>query len=83
VKGLIGGALTPTNTRGSLVYDKLNKDLGLDEKYAGKVVAIEVITKKVVGVGDSVDDAYADSKSKTDSKNLYFKKVGKEYLFRL
>ena len=83
VKEVVRTAFTPQKTRGMAVYDEVNEEQGLDMKFAGKVVAIEIDTKKVVGVGDSVEAAYADARGKTDSKKLYFKKVGKDYLFKL
>jgi len=57
----------------------------LEKVYSGKVVAIEIESRKIAGVGESVDEAYRAAIKKYPKKQFYFRKVGKEraagYLF--
>jgi hypothetical protein len=75
--------LSPKPTTGSIVYEEIKGREEIEKKYAGKFVAIDTKSKEVVGDGDTLEDALAKARSKTKSKNLYFRKVGKDYLFKV
>jgi len=53
--------------------------------FRGKVIAIETGSEQLVGVGETVDDAYRDAAGKYPEGRFYFRKVGGEkaagYLF--
>lgn len=66
-----------TMTKGEIVYKKLQSKI--EKKYTDKVVAIDVDNKKVVGIGNSIEEAYDDAVSNSDKKRFYFKKVGQKY----
>lgn len=44
--------------------------------YPGKIIAIDVQSREVVGVGHTIDDAHNDISAKYLGKRLYFRKVG-------
>jgi len=58
-----------------------------EKAYLGKIIAIEVDSRSLAGVGDSVDEAYEEAAKKYPGKPFYFRKVGPcaapGYLFRL
>jgi hypothetical protein len=76
-------ALAPEPTRGSIVYDKLNKQNDIENKYMHKVVVIDVKTEQIVVVADTIQEAYEVARSKTKSRNLYYRRVGRDYLYRV
>jgi hypothetical protein len=59
----------------------------LERVYSGKVIAIEVESKAIAGIGETLDEAYEDALNKYPGKSFYFRKVGPcaapTYLFRL
>jgi hypothetical protein len=79
----LDNALSSEPTRGSVVYDELNKQMHLEEQFMHKVVAVDVKSEKLVAVGDTVEEAYEKARSKTKSRNLYFRRVGRDYLLRV
>ena len=58
-----------------------------EKNYLGKIIAIEVESKSLAGVGDSLEEAYEEAIKKYPGKQFYFRKVGPcaapGYLFRL
>lgn len=69
-------------TRGSVVYDKLNKQMNLEGRFMHKFVVIDVKSEKLVAVADTIQQAYQTARAKSKSRNLYFRKIGRDYLFR-
>lgn len=47
-----------------------------EKAYLGKIIAIEVESRSLAGVGDSLDEAYEKAVKKYPGKPLYFRKVG-------
>jgi len=66
-----------TMSKGELVYDKLQHQI--EKQYMGKVVAIDVGNKKVIGIGNSIEEAHDDAICKSKKKRFYFKKVGQKH----
>ena len=47
-----------------------------EETHMGKIVAIEVETKSLAGVGENLDEAYENASQRYPNKRFYFRKVG-------
>jgi len=60
--------------KGEEVYEK-NKQK-LERAYLGKIVAIEVESGDVAGIGENLDEAYEQALKKYPSKKFYFRKIG-------
>lgn len=71
----------PVTTRGSRVYEKLRSSL--EPEFLGKVVAIDTDREQVIGVGDTIEEAYSQASAKEAGKQFYFRRVGKRYLERV
>ncbi|MFQ6075417.1 MAG: hypothetical protein ACE5Z5_04695 [Candidatus Bathyarchaeia archaeon] len=56
-----------------------------ERAYLGRVIAIEVESKRLASVGESLDEAYENALRKYPGKQFYFRKVGPcaatDYLF--
>ena len=61
-------------TKGEEIYEE-NKEK-LEKAYLGKIVAIEIESGTVAGVGDTLDEAYEEAVRKYPRKKFYFRKVG-------
>jgi predicted RNase H-like HicB family nuclease len=68
-------AMTP----GERVYAKLRPEL---EGLRGKYVAIDTENQKVVGVGNTLEEARNEAIQKTHKRQFYFRRVGQKSLFR-
>ena len=64
----------PPKSKAEIIYETHEKEF--KQKYLGKMIAIDVGTEKVAGVGDTIEQAYEDAVSKTDQNQFYFKRVG-------
>lgn len=60
--------------KGEEVYEE-EKDR-LEKAYMGKIVAIEIESRAVAGIGESLDEAYEEALKKYPDKKFYFRKVG-------
>jgi len=60
--------------KGEEIYEK-NRER-LEKAYLGKIVAIEIDSGTVAGVGDTLDEAYEKASKKRPGKKFYFRKVG-------
>ena len=60
--------------RGEEIYEE-NKEK-LEKAYLGKIVAIEIESGTVAGIGTSLDEAYEEAVRKYPQKKFYFRKVG-------
>ena len=68
--------------RGDAVYEKLLPTL--EEKYYDMIVAIDTENEKVVGVGETIEEAYEHAKSeRPEKKQFYFRRVGSSYVERI
>jgi len=60
--------------KGEEVYEE-EKDR-LEKAYMGKIVAIEIESRAVAGIGESLDEAYEEALKKYPDKKFYFRRVG-------
>lgn len=65
-------------TKVDYVYE-LHKE-GLERQYFGKVVAIDTDLDKIVGIGDTVLEAYEKARAKTGKEQFDFRRVGYDYI---
>jgi|GEM_PF-564988 hypothetical protein len=68
-------------TESDRIYEHFKAEL--EEKYYGKVVAIDDDLGRIVGIGDTLSDAYEAAKEATRKKQFDFKRVGYRYLNRI
>jgi len=59
---------------GEDVYSK-NKDKW-EKAYLGKIIAIEVESKELAGVGENLDEAYENALKNCPNRHFYFRKIG-------
>jgi len=62
------------------IYNRFKKELELE--HFGKIVAIDVDLERVVGIGDTFDEAYDRATEETGKEQFDFKRVGYSYLFK-
>jgi len=62
--------------RGEEVYRKLRSEL--EKSHMGKVVAIDIVTGAIAGIGDDINQAYMSARKKYPNRAFYFRKVGEE-----
>ena len=60
--------------KGEEIYEE-NKEK-LEKTYLGKIVAIEIESGTVAGIGDNLDETYEKALKKHPDKKFYFRKVG-------
>jgi hypothetical protein len=60
--------------KGEEIYEKHKEKL--EKTYLGKIVAIEIESQDVAGIGASLDEAYEEAIKKYPKKEFYFRKVG-------
>jgi len=60
--------------KGEEIYDENKKKL--EKAFLGKIVAIEIESRDVAGIGKSLDEAYEKAVKKYPKKQFYFRKVG-------
>lgn len=68
-------------TKADIIYEKKKNEL--ERKYFGKIVAIDTETEEIVGIGDTLLEAYEMAKKKTSKDKFSFRKVGYPYVYRL
>lgn len=68
-------------TKADLIYEKYREDL--EYSNMGKIVAIDSKMEKVVGIGDSILEAYENALGKSTGKQFTFRKVGCNYIHRI
>ena len=60
--------------KGEEVYEENREKL--EKAYLGKIVAIEIESRDVAGIGTSLDEAYEEAIKKYPKEEFYFRKVG-------
>lgn len=65
-------------TKADHVYNLYKEKL--EEKHFGKIVAIDTDSEEIVGMGDSVLEAYNDANRETGKEQFDFKRVGYKYV---
>jgi hypothetical protein len=68
-------------TKADLIYEKYKEEL--EKKYFGKIVAIDVDSGTIVGIGDSILEAYEEARKKSKKRKFSYKKVGYPFVCKL
>jgi len=68
-------------TKADIIYEKYRDKL--ERNYFGKIVAIDTETKRIVGIGNTILEAYEMARKKTSKNKFSFKKVGYPYVYKL
>jgi len=68
-------------SKADMIYELFREEL--EEKYFGKIVAIDINGKKIVGVGRNVLEAYKDALKNSNRSSFSYKKVGYPYVYKL
>lgn len=68
-------------TKADLVYEIHKKEL--EKEHFGKIVAIDIDSGTVVGIGDSIREAYKDARKKSEKTKFSYKRVGYPFICRL
>lgn len=61
---------------GEKVYEE--NRVKLEKSYLGKIIAIEVESREVAGVGETVEEAYSTAKKRHPQSQFYFRRVGED-----
>lgn len=75
----VGGKREPTKV--DFVYELFKEEL--EEKHFGRIVAIDTDLEEIVGVGDTILEAYNKAKEKTGKDQFDFKRVGYKYIHKV
>jgi uncharacterized protein YuzE len=68
-------------SKADTVYLKF-KD-SLEKEHFGKIVAIDIDSEKVVGIGSSVLEAYEEARKRSSKKQFSFRRIGFDFLHKL
>ncbi|MHA1431703.1 MAG: hypothetical protein ACTSRV_15125 [Candidatus Freyarchaeota archaeon] len=79
LKKRVGGKRKPT--KADYVYELFKEEL--EKEHFGKIVAIDTELKKIVGIGDTVLEAYRQAKKNTGKDQFDFRRVGYSYIHRV
>lgn len=60
--------------KGEEIYEDNKGEL--EKEHLGKVVAIEVESRTIAGIGENLDEAYEAAIKKHPGKRFYFRKIG-------
>lgn len=69
------------STEANRVYELFQKEL--EKEHFGKIVAIDTELKQIVGIGDTLLEAYNNAKSKTGKDQFDFQRVGYRYIHKV
>lgn len=72
---------TKRPTKADLVYEMFRGDL--EKEHFGKIVAMDVDSETIVGIGNTVREAYNEARKKSSKTKFSFKRVGYPYVYRL
>jgi len=64
-----------------IIYEKYKSEL--EDKYFGKIVAIDIDEEIIVSIGDDIKDAYNKAIKKSDKKKFAYKRIGYDAIYRL
>lgn len=82
VRGLKGKVLICEEpTKSDLVYEKYKEEL--EKNDFGKIIAIDTEKEEIVGIGDSILEAYRQAVKKSSKKTFAYKRVGYGYLHKI
>lgn len=75
----VGGKMEPTEA--DYVYRLFKEEL--EKEHFGKIVAIDTDLKEIVGIGNTVLEAYKIAKEKTGKDQFDFRRVGYKYIYKV
>jgi hypothetical protein len=75
--------LTPKREalKADIIYEKFKEEL--ESKYWGKIVAIDIESETIAGIGDSILEAYQKARLKFPKNKFAYKRIGYTYVLRL
>lgn len=68
-------------SKADLVYLMFKDEL--EKEHCGKIVAIDVESERIVGLGNSILDAYQEAREKTGKKQFSYRRVGFPFVHKL
>jgi len=68
-------------TMADYVYELFKEEL--EEKHFGKIVAIDAESEKIVGIGDTILEAYNMAVKETGKDQFDFRRVGYKYIYKV
>lgn len=68
-------------SKADLIYYKFKDEL--EKEHFGKIIAIDVDSEKIVGIGNSVLEAYSEAKKNSSKKQFSYRRVGFDFVHRL
>lgn len=63
------------------IYEIFKEEM--EKTCMGKIVAIDIDSKTIVGVGTTITEAYKDARKKSKKQSFSYKRVGSPYVYRL
>jgi hypothetical protein len=76
-----GKELRRVSLKADVIYSKFREDL--EKEHFGQIVAIDLESEQIVGVGNSVLEAYRMAREKTSKEEFSYRRVGLEYVHKL
>jgi hypothetical protein len=68
-------------TRADLIYEKYRRKL--ESENFGKFVAIDVNSAKIVGIGDTIIEAYQEARKNSSKETFAYRRVGFAYVHKI
>lgn len=81
LKKELSPSIRRTPTRADLIYEKFREEL--EKEHFGRIVAIDTDSESVVGIGNTVLEAYHEASKKSSKTKFSYKRVGYPYVYRL
>lgn len=75
----VGKRRTPT--KANQVYELFKEEL--EKEHFGEIVAIDTELKQIVGIGDTLLEAYNNAKKRTGKDQFDFQRVGYKYIHKV
>lgn len=61
---------------GEEIYEENRNEL--EKSHLGRIIAIDVESRKIAGIGDTVEEAYSYAVKAYPDRHFYFRKVGED-----
>lgn len=68
-------------SKADLIYLKFKDEL--ENEHFGKIIAIDADSEKIVGIGNSILEAYSEAIKKSSKKQFTFRRVGSDFVHKL
>ena len=72
---------TKTLTKADLIYEKYRSKI--EAENFGKIIAIDVDSEEIAGIGDSIIDAFKDARKHSEKGTFAYRKVGFPYVHKI